>query len=127
MRESKAYDLDKEYIATLRPEGREDVEKYIIDVITKDLAERVMTILSTEGEIVLMESDVRVYEDMPTNSVRYRRDITWNHLVRCKDCKHYEWADNRAFGMRTKYCSWTGFEDVDDNDFCSRSERREDG
>ena len=45
-------------------------------------------------------------------------------LVRCKDCKHYEWADNRAFGMPTKYCSWTGFEDVDDDDFCSRGERR---
>ena len=47
-------------------------------------------------------------------------------IVRCKECKHYEWADNRAFGMPTKYCSWTGFEDVDDNDFCSRGERRED-
>lgn len=46
-------------------------------------------------------------------------------LVTCKDCKHYEWADNRAFGMPTKRCEWTGFEDVDDNDFCSRAERRE--
>ncbi len=46
-------------------------------------------------------------------------------LVTCKDCKHYEFADNRAFGMPTKRCEWTGFEDVDDNDFCSRAERRE--
>ncbi len=45
-------------------------------------------------------------------------------LVRCKDCKHYEFADNRAFGMPVKYCDWFGFEDVDDNDFCSRGERK---
>lgn len=46
-------------------------------------------------------------------------------VVRCRDCKHYEFADNRAFGMPVKICEWTGFEDVDDNDFCSRGERSE--
>lgn len=47
-------------------------------------------------------------------------------IIRCKDCKHYEFADNRAFGMPVKYCDWFGFEDVDDYDFCSRAERRTD-
>lgn len=46
-------------------------------------------------------------------------------VVRCKDCKHYQFADNRAFGMPVKMCEWFGFEDVDDYDFCSRGERRE--
>ena len=46
-------------------------------------------------------------------------------IVRCKDCKHYQFADNRAFGMPVKMCEWFGFEDVDDDDFCSRAERRE--
>lgn len=46
-------------------------------------------------------------------------------VVRCKDCKHYEFADNRAFGMPVKYCDWFGFEDVVDDDFCSRGERIE--
>ena len=45
----------------------------------------------------------------------------------CKDCKHYQFADNRAFGMPVKMCKWFGFEDVDDGDFCSRAERRTDG
>ena len=48
-------------------------------------------------------------------------------VVRCKDCKHYQFADNRAFGMPVKMCEWFGFEDVDDDDFCSRAERRTDG
>ena len=47
-------------------------------------------------------------------------------IVRCKDCKHYQFADNRAFGMPVKMCDWFGFEDVDDDDFCSRAERRQD-
>ena len=48
-------------------------------------------------------------------------------IVRCKECKHYQFADNRAFGMPVKMCEWFGFEDVDDDDFCSRAERRQDG
>ena len=48
-------------------------------------------------------------------------------IIRCKDCKHYQFADNRAFGMPVKMCEWFGFEDVDDDDFCSRAERRTDG
>lgn len=47
-------------------------------------------------------------------------------VVRCKECKHYQFADNRAFGMPVKMCEWFGFEDVDDDDFCSRAERRTD-
>lgn len=50
--------------------------------------------------------------------------IKHGEVVRCKDCTHYEFADNRAFGMPVKYCDWFGFEDVDDNDFCSRGERK---
>ena len=46
-------------------------------------------------------------------------------IIRCKDCRHYLFADNRAFGFPVKRCDWTGFEDVDDDDFCSRAERRE--
>lgn len=46
-------------------------------------------------------------------------------IIRCKDCKHYKFSDNRAFGFPVKRCEWTGFEDVDDDDFCSRAERRE--
>ena len=47
-------------------------------------------------------------------------------IIRCRDCRHYQFADNRAFGMPVKMCEWFGFEDVDDNDFCSRAERRTD-
>lgn len=46
-------------------------------------------------------------------------------VIRCKDCKHYEWSDNRAFGYPTKRCEWTGFEDMDNMDYCSRAERKE--
>ena len=57
------------------------------------------------------------FEDIPNEDVR--------PVIRCRDCKHYTFADNRAFGFPAKRCEWTGFEDVDDDDFCSRAERRE--
>ena len=46
-------------------------------------------------------------------------------IIHCRDCKHYEFSDNRVFGFPEKRCGWCGFEDVDDDDFCSRAERRE--
>lgn len=45
-------------------------------------------------------------------------------IIRCKDCKYYQFAGNRAFGFPVIRCEFTGFEDVDDDDFCSRGERR---
>ena len=47
-----------------------------------------------------------------------------SEIIRCKNCKHYQYSDNRAFGFPVKRCEWTGFEDVDDDDFCSRAERK---
>ena len=47
-------------------------------------------------------------------------------LVRCRECKHYQFANERAFGMPVKRCEITGFEDVDDEDFCSRGEEETD-
>ena len=48
-------------------------------------------------------------------------------VVRCRDCKHYQFAKERAFGIPVKRCEITEFEDVDDFDFCSRGERRDNG
>lgn len=59
------------------------------------------------------------------NRLRNDHEAEWVEIIRCKDCKHYQFADNRAFGMPVKMCEWFGFEDVDDDDFCSRAERRE--
>ena len=56
-----------------------------------------------------------------------RLPSTQTEIIRCNDCKYYEFADNRAFGFPVKRCEVTGFEDVDDDDFCSRAERRSDG
>ena len=66
------------------------------------------------GEITIGE-----YERM----INVLRDV--EPVVRCKDCKHYQFADNRAFGFPVKLCEWTGFEDVDDEDYCSRGERKD--
>ena len=48
-------------------------------------------------------------------------------IIRCKDCKHYQFSVSRAFVCYVNRCEITGFEDVDDDDFCSKAERTEDG
>ena len=82
------------------------------DVMKKNLEENYVFI----GFADLLNDIIEVIDTQPTADVV--------EVVRCKDCKHYQFADNRAFGMPVKMCEWFGFEDVDDDEFCSRAERR---
>lgn len=92
---------------------------FIIKQLSAQLAERIMTVLSNEGEVVARLSDLRVEEYRPTNSVEYRRQINWSPLVRCKDCEFYN-ADE-------KWCRRLGLCGAFNEDgFCSHGERKED-
>lgn len=44
-------------------------------------------------------------------------------IIRCKDCRHYEWMDNRIPEEQTWHCHvWDN--DTGKDDFCSYAERR---
>ena len=46
-------------------------------------------------------------------------------IIRCKDCKHYEWMSNRIPEEQTWHCHcWDA--DTGKDDFCSYAERRND-
>jgi len=46
-------------------------------------------------------------------------------IIRCKDCKHYEWMSNRIPEEQTWHCHcWDA--DTGKDDFCSYAERRTD-
>lgn len=70
--------------------------------------------------------DDAVYDVVQVETLEGLPTVDAVEVVRCKDCKHYQFADNRAFGFPVKRCEWTGYEDVDDDDFCSRGERKDD-
>ena len=92
--------------------------------------------LTANGRTVTVVDAVNIYEEAARKVGRGEINLKefWKLIqplrdvevvVRCKDCKHYQFADNRAFGFPVKRCEWTGFEDVDDEDFCSRGERKD--
>lgn len=91
-------------------------KEYIVKRLSSELAERIMGILEQEKEIVVVQSDLRVSEFIPTNSVEYRRQINWSPLVRCKDCVYWNATEKVCVDMMT----------ADENGFCSWGER-EDG
>ena len=47
-------------------------------------------------------------------------------VVRCKDCRHAYYADNRVPHERTWVCERFTNEEINANDFCSFGERSED-
>lgn len=50
-------------------------------------------------------------------------DAEWVEIIRCKDCKYY-----KSYGDDVRYC-FKHDDDIlwQDDDFCSRAERRTDG
>lgn len=84
-----------------------------------------------DARIGLHEKCVELFGDKKIADLIYSylcdgiEDCDIIEVVRCRDCKHYQFANERAFGMPVKYCEITGFEDVDDFDFCSHGERRD--
>ena len=47
-------------------------------------------------------------------------------IIKCRDCKYYEWMSNRVPDEQTWFCHNWNVETGKD-DFCSYAERREDG
>ena len=95
--------------------------------MTNDLISRQATIDAILGMFLnIAYSEKNIAWSMALDKIR-QLPTAEPEIIRCKDCNYYQFADNRAFGMPVKMCEWFGFEDVDDNDFCSRAERRTDG
>lgn len=92
------------------------------DPVTKD-----HDLISRQAAIkaILKVPDGNWSQKRYAQEIRKQPSVDTVPVVRCKDCKHYQFADNRAFGFPVKRCEWTGFEDVDDEDFCSRGERKD--
>lgn len=116
-KETAVVSIPKEHFANLREDS--GFAEHIVKHISSELAERIMGILEREEEIIVRQSDLRVSEFMPTNSVEYRRQINWIPLVRCKDCKHY-WKNNPSDDIPMCLAS------PKDDAFCSEGERKED-
>ena len=51
------------------------------------------------------------------------KNLHATEIIRCKDCKHYEWMSNRIPEEQTWHCHcWDA--DTGKDDFCSYAERR---
>ena len=107
---------------------------FLIKQMSAQLAERIMTVLSHEGEVVARLSDLSVKEDIPTYSVEYSRQIEWRPLVRCKDCKHRPYEDEDGDVYAPDWgdytcpflCEDSYYNGMPEDDFfCKRGERKE--
>lgn len=56
---------------------------------------------------------------------RFDAEADMDYIVRCKDCKHYAFTDNRVPQERVWWCYYWGYE-IGADDFCSNGERRGD-
>ena len=126
--ETAVANVSKEYVDNQKEDS--GFVEFIVKQLSSELAERIMGILEREEEIIVGQTNLRVSEFTPTNSVEYRRQIHWDSLVRCWDCKYFR--DNvrqdgyLSFGLDEFECKRWG-RSCYPTDFCSYGERREDG
>ena len=122
--------VSKEHLAFMKDD--KGFKEYIVKRLSSELGNRIMGILEREEEIILRRSDLRVREHMPTNSVEYRRQINWNPLVRCKDCKWWDkYSEKRGYCMAAKHGFMSSHWEIgiyriyDEDFFCADAEPKE--
>lgn len=113
-KETAVFNVSKDCIVNLKEDT--GFKEYIVKHLSSELAERIMDILEREKEIIVRQSDLNVSEFIPTNSMEYRQQISWNPLVRCNDCK---WWNSDEETCIENGGLWRA------SDFCSLSERKE--
>ena len=69
--------------------------------------------------------DIRLQGVEWTESLDIAIEVLQTDLVRCKDCRHAYYADNRVPHDRTWVCERFMNEEINANDFCSWGEKRE--
>ena len=89
--------------------------------------------------MMTLEEAIEHAEDIATSAIgcecreEHRQLVAWlrelqerrkaPEIIRCKDCKHYEWMSNRIPEEQTWHCHcWDA--DTGKDDFCSYAERR---
>lgn len=93
---------------------------FVVKQLSKGLADRLVQILATEGEVVVSMSDLRVSVSVDNCSVEYRRQIEWDHLVRCKDCRAWKrYKDYARLGSCAMWCAERAW-----SDYCSEGMKR---
>ena len=112
-KESSVYMMPKEHIEYLKED--KGLFEHITYNLSKALADKIIQILDTEGEIAIRKTNLKAEEYQPTNSIEYKSELYWSPMVRCKNCTYFGelcWCNYFNFG-------------VDKNDYCPRGERRE--
>lgn len=89
------------------------VDKYVSAVLVKKMLGLIQASID-DGDGYDQREWLNFVEQMPTVVPGW-----------CKDCKHFRLSETRAFGLPVRKCEYWGFEDMDENEFCSRGEREE--
>lgn len=59
------------------------------------------------------------------NDIKHQQTVDAVEVVRCKDCRHYGWTENRIPSEREWWCyEWNDARE--ETDFCSHAERWQD-
>ena len=102
-KETAVFHIPKENLAFMKDDS--GFAEHIVKHLSYELAERLMNILDHENEIAVRQSDLRVEEYIPTDSVEYRRIIKWSPIVRCKDCVIHDICRYRLGLGENGFCS----------------------
>jgi hypothetical protein len=68
------------------------------------------------------------YKEEQNNVLQYLADLpsAEPEIIRCKECKHYYFTDNRVEAEQCYVCGYWDFDSPSPNGFCSFAERRKD-
>ena len=87
-----------------------DIGNFVGKNIINELCKGIADIIANGGEYIIHMTDKEITSSPMTNSMRYQREIQYEPLVRCKDCKWYKDFDGCFFSTAEcepeHFCSW---------------------
>jgi len=65
-------------------------QEFIRNEMLKGLSDKIANIIHTGDDIMIEKPDLRTFDVFDMGSVEFRETVSWQPIVRCKDCKFRE-------------------------------------
>lgn len=95
---------------------------YISTSLRQQMADHIFGLLQQDDAICIQRSEMTMHNDDARKMVSFEETLRVRPLVLCKDCKWFVKSEGVCYLLSNNYEPTV---DVDEDDFCSRGERKE--
>ena len=95
--------------------------EYVSASLRRQMADHILDLIQQDDAICIQRSEMTMRNDDARRMVSFEETLRVRPLVLCKDCKHFVKSEGVCYLLSNNYEPTV---DVDEDDYCSRGERK---